>query len=193
MLIEFEYERRRLRKNRIILLQGEIESGTARGFNEDIHMLLTEESEEPVNIIISSPGGDVFAGLSIIRAIRLAQSHGIKVIGKVSGHACSMAFFILQCCDERIMGKLDILMAHGLTTGFMGDMKNLDAETKLLTYWHHELASLIASRCVGECAEPGWWFEILYDNTPQWYTAEESLEMGIIDKVDGYSKNKKAS
>ncbi|KKK62162.1 hypothetical protein LCGC14_3007100, partial [marine sediment metagenome] len=30
------------------------------------------------------------------------------------------------------MGSLDLLMAHGITTGFTGDMKNIEAETKLL-------------------------------------------------------------
>ncbi len=185
IFVTTEYERRELRKNRVIIVSGDIESGTAHEFIEDIHYLLHNDSKEPITVIIASPGGDAFSGFAMIRAVRIAQKHGIKIIGEVHGYACSMAFLLLQCCDERVMGKLDMLMAHGITTGFTGDMKNMEAETKLLNYWHHELSMLVASRCSGdEYKEPGFWFEIFRDNTPQWYTAEESKEMGLIDNVD---------
>ena len=188
-----EYERRRLREKRVVIISGDIDTASAHEFIEDIHMLIQEGSRDPVTIVICSPGGNVFSGLAIIRAIRLAKKNGMRVIGEVHGFAASMAFFILQCCDERIMGSLDILMAHGLTTGFVGDMKNMEAENKLLGYWHRELADLIADRCVGEYKEPGFWFEVLRDNTPQWYTADECIEMGIVDRIDGYDQNKEDS
>jgi ATP-dependent Clp protease protease subunit len=191
IFVTTEYERRSLRKHRVIIVSGEIESGTAHEFLEDMHFLLYEDSKEPITVIIASPGGDAFSGFSMVRAIRLAQKKGIKVIGDVHGHACSMAFFLLQTCDERIMGKLDVLMAHGITTGFTGDMKNMEAESKLLTFWHREWADLVADRCVGEYKEPGFWFEIFRDNTPQWYTAEEAIEMGLVDKIDGELTNNK--
>ena len=189
IFVTTEYERRTLRKNRIIVVSGDIDSGTAHEFLEDIHVLLHEESKDPITIVIASPGGEAFSGFAMVRAVRLAQKNGIKVIGSVHGYACSMAFFLLQSCDERIMGKLDVLMAHGITTGFTGDMKNIESETKLLTYWHTEWADLVASRCIGEYTEPGFWFEVFRDNTPQWYTAAECKEMGLVDKVDDYDKN----
>ena len=184
IFVTTEYERRTLRKNRTIVVSGDIDSGTAHEFLEDIHVLLHEESKDPITIVIASPGGEAFSGFAMVRAVRLAQKSGIKIIGSVHGYACSMAFFLLQSCDERVMGKLDVLMAHGITTGFTGDMKNIESETKLLTYWHREWADLVANRCVGEYTEPGFWFEVFRDNTPQWYTAEECIEMGVVDKVD---------
>jgi ATP-dependent protease ClpP protease subunit len=181
-----EYERRQLRNKRIILLSGDVENGVSSQFIEDIHMILLDESNEPVTIIIASAGGDVFSGLSIIRAIRVMQRRGIKVIGQVHGQACSMAFFVLQCCDERVMGKLCVQMAHGVTTGFTGDMKNMDAERKLLEYWHEQFATLMAHRCKENTIwnEPSYWYEVLRDNTPQWYQSEECLEMGLIDRIE---------
>ena len=115
--LDTEFERRKLRQNRMVLLIGDVD-GVDRGFIEDIRILLLEDSTEPITIVISSPGGNVFSGISIIRAIREAQSKGIRIIGEVHGQAMSMAFFILQCCDERRMGSLCTLMAHGVTTGF---------------------------------------------------------------------------
>ncbi len=189
LLVVTEFERRALRENRVVVVSGDIDSGSAHEFIEDIHVLLHNESKDPITVIIASPGGDAFSGIAMVRAVRLAQKHGIKVVGEVHGYACSMAFFLLQSCDGRVMGKLDILMAHGITTGFTGDMKNIESETKLLTFWHREFADLVSRRCVGEYKEPGFWFEIFRDNTPQWYTAEECVEMGLIDKIDGSDKD----
>jgi len=186
VIVIAEYERRQLRDKRIILLSGEIESGTAAQFIEDIHMILLSNSEKPIVIIIASPGGNIFSGLSIIRGIRIAQRRGIRVIGQVHGQACSMAFFILQCCDERTMGRLCVQMAHGVTTGFTGDMKNMDAERKLLEYWHEQFANLMAMRCKDgtQWSNPNFWYEVLRDNTPQWYQSEECLEMGLVDRIE---------
>jgi len=183
-MFDIDYERRVLRKDRTIILSGEVDSGVAHIFIEDMKMILLDKAVEPITIIINSPGGNVFNGIAIIGAIKSAQRLGIEVLGVVRGHACSMAFFILEVCDLRYMGSFDILMAHGITTGFMGDLKNLDAEQKLLLHWHSEFAEMVANRCVGEFKESGFWFEVLRDNTPQWYTAKESKEMGLVDFID---------
>lgn len=179
-----DYERRLLRENRIITVSGDIDSGSAHEFIDDIHILLQQDSKEPIVIVIASPGGEAFSGFAMVRAVRLAQKNGIKIIGSVHGYACSMAFFLLQSCDKRIMGKLDILMAHGIITGLAGDMKNIESETKLLTHWHREWADLVAKRCLDDYAEPGFWFEVFRDNTPQWYTADECIDMGLVDEID---------
>lgn len=184
-LVTMEYERRLLRNNRIITVVGNIDDCSAHDFIEDIHVLLCDKSIESIKVIIASLGGEVFSGMAMIRALRKVQERGIKILGEVHGYACSMSFFLLQCCDERRMGILDMLMAHGITTGFTGDIKNIEAETKLLTFWNHELAVLVADRCIGKMyKEPGFWYEVLRDNTPQWYNAKECKKMGLIDIVD---------
>ena len=179
-------ERRQLRDRRIVLLSGCIDENTAGAFIQDFE-LLSSKSYEPITLIIVSNGGDVSSGLACIRAIKKAQSKGIKVIGQVHGHSMSMAFLILQCCDIRIMGKLCTLMAHGVTTFTVGDMRNVEAERKLLKYWQKELANLLAKRCTAkgtEYATPEFWHKILEDATPQFYSSEECLKMGLIDKVE---------
>ncbi len=180
-----EFERRKLRDNRVVLLSGDIDSGGAHVFIEDIEMLALDESREDVIIIITTPGGNVFNGLAIVRAIRRLQKLGIKVIGEVYGQAMSMGFFVLQCCDERRMGSFCTLMCHGITTGFVGDQRAIEQEQKLIEGWNVELSQLIANRCTadGEYKESGYWYEILRDNTPMFYSSTECLKMGLIDLV----------
>ncbi len=184
-LWEIGNERRKLRDNRTIILSGELYDNTAMETIQDLEILPL--SDEPVRLIIASEGGEVFSGLAIMRAIKKAQQRGMRIIGEVHGQAMSMAFFVLQCCDERVMGKYDNLMCHGVTTVTIGDMKNIEAETKLLIKFRGDFAELVAERCTAEGSEykeAGYWHAILEDNTPQFYDSKEALEMGLIDRVE---------
>jgi len=60
-------------------------------------------------IDISSPGGDVEAGYTISKMIEMSPANIVCV---VDGEADSMAFFILQSCDQRYMTKRSVLMIH---------------------------------------------------------------------------------
>ena len=175
-------ERQLLRNQRVIMLADQIDEVAAFDFVQDA-ILLSGETE-PVRIIIASNGGNIEDGLAIMRAIRELQRKGIKVIGEVHGRAMSAAFLILQCCDERTMGKPDVLMAHGLTTFAIGDMRNLDAESKLLKHWQKYFAEMLTNRCKGEYAKQEFWMEIMEDNTPRFYSSEESLNMGLCDRIE---------
>ncbi len=181
-----ENERTKLRRQRTILLTNEIFDCEAECVIQDLE-LLAVDSNEPVTLIIASPGGNAFAGYAIMRAIQRAQSRGVRIIGQVHGHAMSMAFFVLQCCDERVMGKFCNLMCHGVTTFTVGDMKNIEAETKIMRKFQHEMSVMLAERCTAmgsEYKEAGFWHAVLEDNTPQFYDSEESIVMGIIDRVE---------
>lgn len=181
-------ERQLLRDQRITIIAGQFNDSQAQRFIEDVY-LMAERSNEPITIILASGGGDVEAGLACIKAIRNIQRQEIKVIGEVHGYAMSMAFLLLQHCNERIMGEPCVLMAHGLSSlQHIGDWKNLEAERKLLDHWHKYFARVIANRCtlnddpIYKTEE--FWYAILQDATPQFYTSSESLEMGLIDRVD---------
>lgn len=180
------YERDFLRKKRVLLLIDEIYFSTSEKFIQDMEML-TFRDAPPITIIISSPGGQAFAGNAIIRSIQKAQDAGIQVIGQVHGLAASMAFFILQCCDTRVMGTFDMLMCHGITTFTYGDMKNMDSEQKLLTTFQENYSTMLANRVTTQnptYSDPAYWAEKLRDNTPEFYDHLEAVEMGLVDLVE---------
>lgn len=175
-------ERSLLRKQRKIIVAGEIDAGTANEFVTDMEILM--ESSEPITVLISSEGGNAEYGNACIRSIAQAQQKGIKVIGSVRGQAMSMAFFILQACTERVMGALDIIMAHGLTATSVGDMKSREAEDKLLKYFQGEYAEMVAGRCTNKRYNVNYWKKLLTDNTPRFFTSQESLELGLVDRIE---------
>jgi len=181
VLFATEVDRVLLRRQRKVVIAGEIDCDTAHNFIVDVS-ILSEKSKKPITIIISSNGGSAEYGNSCIRAIREAQKSGIKVIGSVYGQAMSMAFFILQACDDRVMGELDTIMAHGLTATSVGDMKNRQAEDKLLKFFQDECSKLVARRCRKHSFS--WWKKLLTDSTPKFFSSAESLELGLVDRIE---------
>jgi ATP-dependent protease ClpP protease subunit len=175
-----------LRENRIISISGEISEGDGQIFLQDIEILCLD-GNDPITIDILSPGGDIFEGFTIIRAIKLAQSKGIKVIGRVCGFALSMAFIILQCCNERKMGNYCVLMCHGATASSLGDIKDLDAQKKMLQIYRDFVSKIIATRNTSKKKDyklVSYWYAILEDNTPLYYNSTESIETGLVDIVE---------
>jgi len=70
-------------------------------------------------IYIDSPGGSVFAGLEVVKAI---QNSG-KTVTCVANMAISMAFTIFQQCHNRYITADAVLMQHLLSYGVEGDYR----------------------------------------------------------------------
>jgi len=166
-------------QTRTLYLKDEVDFNDELG--PDLEMLCGI-NKDPITIYISSNGGSVPDGIAIMRAIQKVQSEGVSVIGIVRGHALSMGFLILQQCTERRMGEFDILMAHGITSIMMGDMKDIEAQTKILNFWRTSFASFLDGRTNEDIT---YWESILKDNTPVYYTPDEALEAGLVDIVEG--------
>src|SRR3990167_3003003 len=123
-----DYEQR----TRRIYLTGLINEGM-----NDVPILidkLAEASDKPITLVINSPGGLVNTGLAIANAMWRAQASGVKFYAAVRGSAMSMVFTILQLCDCRAMGRYDLLMAHGITSGVVGDSRTFEAHNKMVSH-----------------------------------------------------------
>lgn len=68
--------------------------------------------KEPINLIITSPGGSVLDGFTIINTIRAVQHEGRKIIITVNRLCASMCFAILQTADVRLSYALGLIMQH---------------------------------------------------------------------------------
>ena len=71
-LIKFDlrdYDRFLMRKNRKLVLSGEMYEDTSTDIIQDVYYLLSLDSREPVELILSSPGGSVDVGFTVIDAL----------------------------------------------------------------------------------------------------------------------------
>jgi ATP-dependent protease ClpP protease subunit len=191
-ILDLEIERRLLRDRRTIVLTGEVDATMARAAVEDLTILAETPNIDsvPITIIMNSPGGHVEYGIAIIEAIRHCQRHDVKVVGVVMGHAMSMMSYILQACDKRICGRFSWLMVHGFSgSEFGADKQNHKAQGDLLEGLTTQAAELYTaantSKGHKECHDQEHWEKILDSNLPQFYSAVQALDIGLIDEIEG--------
>ena len=182
-----EYLSARMLERRVIYLNDEI--GCYEGANLTRQLELLSTKVEPVTLLLSSPGGLLDDGFTIIRAIRAAQAKGVKVTGEVRGYAYSMAALILQVCDYRKAAPEDTIMIHGASGIFAGDIKYRETELDLTKTKMDIQARLIADRNTSDeptYREIEYWRTVLDDDHPTYFFGKEALEQGLIDAIVEY-------
>ena len=119
-----------------------------------------------VRLRINSPGGDVFAAQAICQAIR---DTGARVIAHVDGYAASAA---------TVIAEGGFYMIHNAWTWAMGNANDLTATAALLTKIDGSLAAQYAKKS-GMAVDD---VRAAMD-AETWYTAEEAVAAGLIDRV----------
>jgi len=94
---------------------------------------------------INSPGGNVYQGLLLIRALRDA---GGADRCEVQDVAASMAFVILesQACKTRFVEPASLVMAHGVQGGAEGDRPEIERGAQRMAIIERAIAEIVAPR-----------------------------------------------
>lgn len=142
--------------------------------------ILDHLNKEPITIIMNNIGGDEYHCFAMYDAIQACKSY-IKI--EVFGHAMSAGSIILQAADERIMAPNSRQMLHYGTWGIHdhaktatkwaieGEKINTWMEKMYLAKIHEKNPSFTLKKIKN----------ILDHDT--FLTAEESVEIGLADKV----------
>lgn len=129
------------------------------------------------NIIvrINSPGGDVFAGVSIYNAL---VDHDGKVVVKVEALAASAASFIAMAGEEIIMLPGSMMMIHNPWTFAMGNSEELAKVVEMLEKTGESIASIYVAR-TGQSEQSI--NDMLKAET--WMTAQEAVDLGFATEA----------
>lgn len=149
---------------------------TAKGFADDLNELDSDE----LTVHLNSPGGDIFDGLAIYQALK---NHKANVTVVVDGLAASIASVIAMAADKLVMAPKATMMIHdgwSITCGNAADMRKT---ADLLDKQSEIIASVYADRS-GQPAD--FWRDRMRDET--WYNAQEALDAGLIDEIEGQEK-----
>lgn len=164
-----------------ILIYGDI------GFEVQTKDIVSQlnDADGPVTVRVDSFGGDVYAGISILNALRRYPD---VVTVYVDGMAASAASFIaVGGADRLIMSPNSSLLIHGAWSQGMGnseEMAQLAADLNQIT---DNLATIYAEK-TGQ--EPAYWRELMKNDTT--FTAEQAVEAGLADAVDEFEKSARA-
>jgi len=147
---------------------------TPKQFKEDLDALGDITN---LNVYINSSGGDVFAG----QAIRsMLKRHNSYKTGYVDGLAASIASVILTACDKVIMPSNAMQMVHKCWTWSVG---NADDMRKMAEDMDKIDQSIVASYQEKTGLSKEEIIDIMKAET--WMTAEEAVEMGFADEIEG--------
>ena len=97
---------------RTLVLEGVIANGNALQLAEPMLKLAKDGTGDPIDLVISSPGGDVLTGFLFIGIMDAARATGTKLRCFVPTIAASMAFQLLVHCDERYALEHAFLLFH---------------------------------------------------------------------------------
>jgi len=107
----------RLLKERIIFLGSQIDSETANVVTAQLLLLDSQSSEQPINLFINCPGGEVYAGLAIYDVMQYISA---PVHTNCVGIAMSMGSVILMAGahGHRVALPHSRIMIHAGSAGF---------------------------------------------------------------------------
>ena len=169
-------------EKRIVNVHGEINQSSAFEFALALQHL-NIIGEEPITVLINSPGGSIDAGLLMYDAIQ-ASPAPIKII--VLGVAYSMAAVLLACGQHgRYMLPNSKLMLHEPLLGYPigGDTTSIKTISDNLLATRDKINNILAKHTGKTKAE-------IEEATKQdhYFTSEESVMFGLADKVIGFEK-----
>lgn len=162
----------KLIQERIIFIDGIIDDELANGVVAQL-LYLDSISRETINIYINSPGGSIYSGLAIFDTTELIKSP-IRTV--CVGIAASMGAILMLTGKERCATKRARLMLHqpsGVAYGKFDDIKTSYNEIELLK---KQLYEIVESKTNITDAETKFRLDT-------WYSAEEALEAGLINKI----------
>ncbi|MEM7442506.1 MAG: ATP-dependent Clp protease proteolytic subunit [Pseudomonadota bacterium] len=163
-------------QQRTILLIGEIEMKVAREFSAHL-LALAAEGDDPIKIIINSPGGHVESGDTIADLMRFVKPT-IKVLG--TGWVASMGAHIFLAADKKHRYCLPNtrFMLHQPLGGVGGKAVDIDIEAREIIKMRRRINETIAK----ETGQP---IEKVEKDTDRnyWMSAQEAKDYGVVSHI----------
>ena len=139
--------------------------------------LEAEDSEEPIHMYISSPGGSVMAGLAILDTMQLISA---PVYTYAMGMVASMAAVLFACGEKGhryIMPNAEV-MIHQPLGGTSGQASDIEIQAKHILNLKRRLY-MILSKATGKQVKT---IEKESDRD-NYFEADQAIRFGLADKV----------
>ena len=169
----------RLLKDRIIMLNGEVNDHTANLVVAQMLFLESQNSAEDINFYINSPGGVVTAGLGIYDTMQFIKS---PVSTIVMGQACSMGSFLAMAGEpgKRLVLPNSRTMIHQPSGGAGGQATDMQIQVDEILKMKKNLTQIYVNHnSVGKTYEE---LEAAMERD-NFMSAQEAVDFGLADKV----------
>lgn len=163
-------------KSRFVLIFGEINHSVARTTCERL-IALAQESDAPINVLISSPGGHVESGDAIHDMIRFVRSP-VTAVGTGWVASAGTHVFLAAPKERRVCLPNTRFMIHQPGGGAGGPATDIAIQAKEILRTRERIARVIAKQTNKPLEK------VLADMERDfWMSAEEAIEYGIVSRV----------
>ena len=167
----------RLLRERIIVLNSEVNEYTAGLIVAQLLYLESEDPERDITFYINSPGGVITAGMAIYDTMNYIKPDVATVC---MGMAASMGSFLLSggAKGKRYALPNAEIMIHQPLGGTQGQASDIEIQASHIMKLKEKLNKLLSEHT----GQP---LKKLAKDTDRdnWLTAEQALEYGLIDKI----------
>src|SRR5499427_3191655 len=163
-------------KARFVLLFGEINHSMARMTCERL-IALNHESQAPITVLISSPGGHVESGDAIHDVIRFVRAP-VTTVGTGWVASAGTHVFLAAPKQRRVCLPNTRFMIHQPSGGAGGQSTDIAIQAKEMLRTRERIARVIA-------AETGTALERVRRDMERdyWMNASEAIEYGIVSRI----------
>jgi ATP-dependent Clp endopeptidase proteolytic subunit ClpP len=137
------------------------------------------EGDDPITVVLNSPGGDVFMGLMLFDTLAAIRQSGIHVTTVVRGYAASMASILSQAGDTRVISPNSWYMIHEPSNIVIGTASRVKTEARLLEALHKQMCGVLSERSTLTTEE----IQRHCDGKDWWMPAQEALALGFFDQI----------
>ncbi len=169
----------RLLKDRIIFLGGAIDSEVANLINAQLLFLESEDPKKDIRLYINSPGGSVYAGLSIYDTMNLVKPD-VQTI--CIGMAASMGAVLLSsgAKGKRFVLPNSRVMIHQVLGGAEGQASDIKIQAEEILSLKQRLNEILAQN-TGKSVS-----QVEKDTDRDYYlNAAAAKKYGLVDSIMG--------
>ena len=168
----------KLLKSRTVVISQQVDAELTAKVLSQLVLLEQEGHEEPVTVFINSPGGEIFSGFAIFDMLNFIAC---PVTTIVTGFAASMGSILSMAADKGrrfAMPQAKIMIHQPLLMGYQGRASECEIQAREILKTRDHLVKLYSEK-TGKSREE---IKKALDRD-NWFTAEEALEYGLLDKV----------
>lgn len=163
-------------KSRFVLVFGEVNHTLARTTCERL-IALAQESEAPIHVVVSSPGGHVESGDAIHDIMRFVRAP-VSSIGTGWVASAGTHIFLAAPKERRFCLPNTRFMIHQPGGGAAGQASDIAIQAREILRTRERVARVI-SRETGQSLE-----KVLGDMERDfWMNAEEAIEYGLVSRI----------
>jgi ATP-dependent Clp protease protease subunit len=138
---------------------------------------MSDISNDPIELHLSSYGGDVYDGLAIYDAIMACPC---DVVIRATGKIMSAGLLIFLAGDYRVASEHTTFMAHAVSSGIEGKVRDVEIDVKEMKRLNGIMMNILSQRT----KKPIKFWEKVTMSHDKYFDLTEAKELGIITNIN---------